>query len=153
MIALLLGGWAQAEDCIRLDEARLRSIVADAKAAVDRDDLVTFVQLRRTLIGDLPCLEGQLPVDAWARFLLDDAVVEFALGEAWKEPLATARSGGPSLQGFYRAQTGESSGQVGAVTFQQLLRANQRHCCRRPSSAGWHRRRCRRSRRSARSSL
>ena len=89
-VVLLMGSFARAADCAPLPEAGLRDLVAEAKAAVDRDDLVSFAEARRNLFHDLPCLEGPLPVDAWARFLLDEAVVGYALGEGWEAPLGTA---------------------------------------------------------------
>lgn len=84
-------------DCAPLDEATVRDRVSNAKAAVDRDDLVGFAETRRALFTDLACLDIPLPVDAWARFLLDEAVVAYALAEPWQPPLATALALDPDL--------------------------------------------------------
>jgi hypothetical protein len=83
--------------CSPLDEAGLRALVAEAKAAVDRDDLVSYAERRKRLYQDLPCLEIPLPADVWARFLLDEAVVAYALGQRWEAPLGTALSLDPAL--------------------------------------------------------
>lgn len=94
---LLLFSNARAEECAPLDPGGVRARVDEARVAVDRDDLVSFAEVRRALFRDLPCLEEPLPTDAWARFLLDEAVVAYALGEAWEDPLATALALEPTL--------------------------------------------------------
>lgn len=95
--ALLLFSNARAEDCAPLDPTDLRARVDEARVAVDRDDLVSFAEVRRALFRDLPCLSAPLSSEVWARFLLDEAVVAHALGEAWEDPLATALSLDPGL--------------------------------------------------------
>src|SRR5262245_31709559 len=88
---------ARAADCAPLDDAGVRALVAEAKDAVDRDDLIAFAETRRRLFQELPCAADPLPVDAWARFLLDEAVVAYALGEPWESALGTALSLAPEL--------------------------------------------------------
>ena len=98
MIPLILAsGLASAADCAPLSDADLRARIGAAKAAVDRDDLVSFAETREDLLAALPCLATPLPVNAWARFLLDDAVVSYALGEGWEATLGTALSLDPTL--------------------------------------------------------
>lgn len=94
---LLVASAAAAADCAALGEPGLRALVGEAKAAIDRDDLVSFGETRRTLLRELPCLDSPLPVDAWARFLFDDAVVAYGLGEPWESSLGTALSLDPQL--------------------------------------------------------
>jgi len=88
-------------ECAPFVEQDLRELVARSKAAIDADDVVSHGALFRELQARLPCLEAQVPKEAWAEFLVGMAVVEFALGRSWEPPLRTALGIHPSVTRDY----------------------------------------------------
>jgi hypothetical protein len=97
-VILLLGAARAAEPtCERWSADGLVAWNDRAQAAIDREDVVGHGAIWRELQASLPCLDGPVPVDAWAELLAGLALVEFAMGYAWEEPLATAIALRPDL--------------------------------------------------------
>ncbi len=92
MIATLLLAVAHGQDCGRaFTEFEVRTMVRESSEAVDRDDALTHKRLWSELLARVPCLDAQLPKDAWATFLINEAIVRNATREPdWEGPLATA---------------------------------------------------------------
>jgi hypothetical protein len=80
-----------------LDAAGFEAIVARAHQAIDDDDVIAHGTAYRELQGRVACLTVPVPAAAWAEFLVSEAVVEFALGQRWQQPLATALAIDPNV--------------------------------------------------------
>jgi hypothetical protein len=73
-----------------LDDTGFRSQVDTAQEAIDSGDVIAHGAAWRTLQQTIPCLEGPVSAEDWARFLVGYAVVEHALGRDWQPALRTA---------------------------------------------------------------
>ncbi len=113
-------GVANVDVCKPLDAAGFREQVATASEALDNDDLPTFGAVYKQLRVEVACFTEPVPRETWARFLVDLAVVEYATGQLWPEPLGTAlfiqptvdRSGTPSELQAYRPPPASLPGSV-----------------------------------------
>lgn len=61
-----------------------------ARDALFEEDVERFRELWADLAEALPCAQGPVAPEPWAKLLLDLAVYEYANGLAWVEPLAAA---------------------------------------------------------------
>ncbi|MCA9489399.1 MAG: hypothetical protein KC621_05735 [Myxococcales bacterium] len=66
-------------------------------SAIAEDDAPEHAKTFATLVRDLHCLEEELPREAWARLLLDEAIVSFADGRDHRSALAAAHRADPEL--------------------------------------------------------
>ncbi|MCB9683942.1 MAG: hypothetical protein H6738_01690 [Alphaproteobacteria bacterium] len=66
-------------------------------SAIAADDAPEHAKTFTALLRDLHCLEEELPREAWARLLLDEAIVSFAEGRDHRTVLAAAHRADPEL--------------------------------------------------------
>lgn len=87
-----LGGFAAwAAECNRpLTRPELEAIAESATAAIEADDSARFRERFRQAVVLVPCLEGPLPREPWARLLVLEAVVRVAEGTDPTPVLSTA---------------------------------------------------------------
>jgi hypothetical protein len=71
-------------------EFDLRALVARSEDALMRDDALGHERLFAEFRSRVPCLDGQLPKDAWSRLLRGEAIVRRVRGEPWIPLLDTA---------------------------------------------------------------
>jgi hypothetical protein len=71
-------------------EFELRTLVSRSDEALLTDDAAAHGRLFTEFRQRVACLEGQLPEDAWARLLLNEAIVRKVQGKAWIPLLDTA---------------------------------------------------------------
>lgn len=91
MVSLLLLAAARAQDCpAPLTEFDVRQIVRQSNDALFRDDTLGHKRLFGELVEAVPCLDGQLPKDAWAHLLVNEAIVRRVTKEDWQATLGTA---------------------------------------------------------------
>ena len=82
-----------------LDAPGLAALTAKATTVLDRDDLVSHGATWREIQEGLTCLEGPLPLETWASFLVGLALVERTLGDpGWAEPLQVATEIDPAVK-------------------------------------------------------
>jgi hypothetical protein len=77
-------------ECVPLDEARFRRLVAESHAALDAGDVGGHAGLVDQLEAGLPCLDFVPSPELWAELLIDMAIVEHATAGDWQTPLNTA---------------------------------------------------------------
>jgi hypothetical protein len=104
MLLVFLAAMAAADCPEPFTEPDLAARVQDAADAIANDDVVGHGAVLRDLKTQLPCLDTQLPKDMWADFLVGVAVVDFALGRRWTDPLNTAMRAHPSVERGYGAE-------------------------------------------------
>lgn len=83
--------------CSALTAQGFEGFVGDAMSAIDDDDLVRHGAVFRAMQEQLPCLDSQVPTDAWAEFLVGFAVVEYAMGREWEHAMDSALRIHPSV--------------------------------------------------------
>jgi hypothetical protein len=90
---------AHAQDCATpFSEFEVRALVDASEGALFNDDLLTHKQLFAEFVRRAPCLNQQLPKDAWAQLLLDEAIVRFTAKGVWQPLLETALQIFPDLE-------------------------------------------------------
>jgi hypothetical protein len=87
-------------DCIPLTENDVRTIAKASADALLSDDTTTHRHGWLEFLERFPCMQGQLPKEAWASLLVSEAIVRNALGENWLEPLDTAVGAWPEVPGI-----------------------------------------------------
>ncbi|MBT3224139.1 MAG: hypothetical protein HN348_34155, partial [Proteobacteria bacterium] len=104
-LALVALSWSTIghADCTVFTEAGFRELNQRAYDAIAIDDVVGHGALYREIQQNLPCMNEQLPKDAWAEFLVGLAVVEHAMGRKWADPLSTAIGIHPTVKRDYGA--------------------------------------------------
>ncbi len=95
-------GWAPAAQaaCTALTENEVRAIAEQSANALLTDDTTTHRRGWGELQDGFPCLQAQLPKEAWASLLVSEAIVRNALGEDWLQPLDTALEAWPDAPGI-----------------------------------------------------
>ena len=86
--------WA-GSDCAPLDEEAFADAVAAVHRLIDDEALGTFELVQDAFEVRLPCLTFVPAPEAWARYLVDVAVVSHHNGGDWQRPLATALAVAP----------------------------------------------------------
>lgn len=89
--------WGQA--CARaFEEPVLRAMVKGSSDALSNDDPLGHKKMYSQFVAMVPCLRSQLPKDAWARLLINEAIVRRATQDPyWRAPLSTAMAIYPDL--------------------------------------------------------
>ena len=90
------GAWAQ---CTSFNEAEFRAMVESSKTAIDQDDGYKHKTLMAEFMRSLPCIKAQLPKDAWAQFLVAEAIVRYTTDQDWDNALNTALGVWPDVPG------------------------------------------------------
>ncbi|MEQ1508716.1 MAG: hypothetical protein ABMB14_41195, partial [Myxococcota bacterium] len=90
ILALWSVSAARAACPVPFTEIELRSLVAQSKQAVFDDDPLGHKRVFAEFLGRVPCLDHQLPRDAYAQLLLDEAIVRYVGKASWEQPLGTA---------------------------------------------------------------
>ncbi len=98
-LALLLASQAAWAQCTTFDEGEFRNIVDASQKAIDQDDAYKHKQLWAEFLRTLPCLENQLPKDAWAQFLVAESIVRYTTEKNWEGSLDTALGIWPDVPG------------------------------------------------------
>lgn len=121
-VVALLGASAFAQDgeCgVPFGEFELRELVTRSDDALLKDDVVAHGRLFTEFRTRVPCLVGQLPKDAWARLLLNEAIVRRVQGRPWAPLLDVALDAYSDLvvpsylmQEFSPAPPAQDSGKV-----------------------------------------
>lgn len=82
---------AHAQECgVAFGEFEVRSLVERSEDALLRDDALAHARLFEEFVDRVPCLDAQLPKDAWARLLRGEAIVRRVQGKSWIPLLDTA---------------------------------------------------------------
>lgn len=89
--------WGQ--ECAQaFEEPVLRAMVKGSTDALSNDDPLGHKKMYNQFVAMVPCLRSQLPKDAWARLLINDAIVRKATQDPdWMAPLSTAMAIFPDL--------------------------------------------------------
>ena len=95
----LLASPVAAAQCVSFDEGEFRTMVESSQKAIDQDDAYKHKQLMVEFVRMLPCLEMQLPKDAWAQFLVSESIVRFTTDQDWRAALDTALEIWPDVPG------------------------------------------------------
>jgi len=74
-------------------------MVKASETAINQDDAYKHKTLMAEFLRSLPCVETQLPKDAWAQFLVSEAIVRYASEQDWKNALNTALNVWPDVPG------------------------------------------------------
>ncbi len=91
---------ASAQPCAAaFTEHDLRTLIEASSDAILREDALTHKRLFEEFTSQVSCLTGQLPKDAWAALLVNEAVVQNVLGGDWRTPLDTALNVFPDVEG------------------------------------------------------
>jgi len=86
----MLASQAASAQCVTFGEGEFRAIVEASQKSIDQDDAYKHKQLMVEFIRMLPCLEIQLPKDAWAQFMVSEAIIRYTTGQDWRGALNTA---------------------------------------------------------------
>lgn len=79
------------DECFQsFTEFDVRALLAQSNAATYNDDTVAHKRLFDEFVSRVPCLEAQLPKDAWAQMLVNEAVYRKVTGAAFDDILGTA---------------------------------------------------------------
>jgi hypothetical protein len=100
VVAALLGSPVMASaQCVSFGEGEFRTMVEASQKAIDQDDAYKHKQLMVEFVRMLPCLDMQLPKDAWARFLVSESILRYTTEEDWRGALNTALEIWPDVPG------------------------------------------------------
>jgi len=99
LAAFLFASQGASAQCVSFGEGEFRTMVESSQKAIDQDDAYKHKQLMVEFIRNLPCLEMQLPKDAWAQFLVSEAIVRYTTGQDWAAALNTALGIWPDVPG------------------------------------------------------
>lgn len=90
---------SHAQDCATpFGEFELRGLVDASEGALFNDDTLTHKQLFAEFTSRVPCLDHQVPKDAWAQLLLDEAIVRLTAKATWQPLLEAALQIFPDLK-------------------------------------------------------
>lgn len=99
---LLLATLAAADPCeTPFGTADFAEVVQAADTALGDDDLIAFGEVFKGLRERTHCLDVAVSPDQWARFLISQTIVEYALAREWRPSIITALNIAPNVPHDY----------------------------------------------------